>query len=356
MGKYIDFAVKYDPKTETEEDLTKKILYVLFIKRIKAKKPVVTFIGADSGEGKSYSALKLMLLLLEMQGLPFKDLIEDVNVFTPIEYPTKLNNLLFPSSAKRYYKDKINDKEELERKLKLLKKANVICMHEARDIVKAKNWQSFLNQAISDVNAMSRSIKRICFFVISQFIRDISTDIRYTLNYYITITRPIGKKARLSISVMWKDDRDLEKPKLRKRKIRGYIIDPKGRRKLFIPKYLELTVPPKEVTEVFEKRDFEAKAMVIRRKMDKLISNLKTELELDNTKIKTMVEWYFKNQNNLSMIGRRVRKKWKLKPEARAMHDLSDTEALQFEEMINERLKQEGSFNEDIEVIENELQ
>lgn len=319
MGKYIDFAIKYDPATDTQEDLTKRILYALIIKRIKAKKPTVIFMGGDSGEGKSFTSLRVQEILLELQGLSLKDYVEDINVFTPLEYPTKLDKLLFD---------------------KTLKKINIICMHEAREVVKAKLWHSFLNQAISDVNAMSRSIKRLCFIVISQFIRDISSDIRYTLNYYVTIHRPINRKPQLSISVMWKDDRDLEKPKLRKRPIRGYLVYPGNKYRLFQPQYLELSKPNKEIIEIFEKRDYESKAKIIRSKVDKLIQEMKSEIQPEDKKVVAMVEWYISNPENLNKIGKRIKKRWRVNDKFKEMHDLTDSEAKEFQQQLNDKMKE----------------
>jgi predicted RNA-binding protein Jag len=313
--------VKYDPEEDTPEQLTERILFALFIKRIKHKKPTVAFIGGESGEGKSWSALRLMQILLKIQGIDIKYYLEETNVFTPLEYPKKLDNLLFK---------------------KELKKVNCICIQEARDVVKAKNWHIFLTQAIADVNAMSRSIKRLCFFVVSQFIRDITVDIRYTLNYYIIVRRPLGKKPQLFISVMWKDDRDLEKPKLRKRRIRGYIIDKKGRYRIYEPKYLELGRPDKEIIEMFDRRDFESKAKIIRKKIEKLIADMKVDMEVTNKKVTAMVEWYMKNQEQLNLIGKRVRGKWKVKPEVKVIHELNDMEAREFQDKLNESMKEKG--------------
>jgi len=273
----------------------------------------------------SFCALRLQELLMEIQGMDLKDHVDNINVFTPLEYPTKLDALLF-------------NKE--------LKKINIICMHEARDIVKAKKWNTFLNQSIADVNAMSRTVKRLCFIVISQFIRDITTDTRYTLNYYITVERPIGKKPRLYISIIWKDDRDLEKPKIRKRRLKGYIIDKNGKQRIFQPKFLELSKPSKEIIEIFEKRDFEAKAKVIRHKIEKLITEMKTDLDLKNNKVNTMVDWYMEHQDNLNIIGKRYRGKWKVKPEVKEMHDLSDLEAREFEEKLNKKMKDTGMIED----------
>jgi len=318
---YCDFVVKYDPKTEAPEDLTKKILYTLFYKRIANKKPTICFIGGDSGEGKSWGCLTLQETLLSFWGLKLKDYLNSINVYTPLQYPTKFRKL-------------INDKK--------LKKVHIIAMHEARDIVRAKKWYSFLNQAIGDINAQSRSVKRMVIFIISQFIRDISTDIRYTLNYYCKVSRPLGKKPRLYINIMWKDDRDLEKPKLRKRKLSGYIITPDGRYRRIVPQYLVLNKPSKEVITEFEKRDRESKSKIIEKKMDKLIKEMSQDLEDSNNKINAMVEHYSKNTHNLTLIGKRRGKKWYLNKEFKKLHDLTDGETKEFQEKLIKKLKEEG--------------
>lgn len=328
---FCDFVVKYDPLTDTSEELTKRILYAVIIKRLKYNKPAVMFIGGESGEGKSFTALRLQQLLLEIQGLSLDQYIHNINVYQPIEYPQKLDKLLY-------------DKD--------LKKVNIICMHEAREVVKAKNWQSFLTQAVSDVNAMSRSIKRLCVMIISQFIRDITNDIRYTLNFYCVVRRPKGKHARLYINVLWKDDKDLEKPKLRKRKLQGYLLMPNGSRRRFMPEYLELKQPKKEIVEAFETADREAKTLIIRSKLNKLVSEMKQELGEESTKINSMVEFYTTHQESLQLIGKQYKKGWRLRPEVRSMHDLDPNEVKVFESKLNDKLEKLGFFKEKQEVLE----
>lgn len=318
---WCDFVVNYDPEKDTSEDITKRILYSVIIKRIKHKKPVVLFVGADSGEGKSMSALRLQELLCEIQGIDHKKYMEIMNVFTPLEYPKKLDKLLY-------------DKE--------YKEANIITMHEAREVVKAKNWQSFLTQSIADVNAMSRSVKRLITIIISQFIRDITTDIRYTLNFYCTISRPKGKKARLYLHVMWKDDKDLEKPKLRKRKLSGYLKLPDGRYKRFVPQYFEMNLPDKETVTKFEELDKKAKAGIIRRKLDKLIDEMKADIGEESEKVNAMVSHYIRHPEQISTIGKRFRGSWRMKKEAREMHNLNREEAKIFEQMMSRELKNKG--------------
>lgn len=306
-----DFLVKWD---ENPEIVTKRILKSIILNRLRNRKPAIMFISGDSGEGKSYSALRLQELLFEIEGLKLTDYLEACNVFYPIEYPKKLDALLF-------------NKE--------LRPVKILCMHEARTVIKAKLWYSFLNQAISDVNAMSRSVKRLCIMVISQFIRDISTDIRYTLNYYIKVHRPGGGKARLQIYVMWKDDRDLENPKLKKRRLTGYLIMPNGRHRRFTPLYLELNKPSEEAQELFEKLDTESKSTLLKRKMDKLIDEMEKEMGVETNKINKMVDHYMKNDETLMLIAKRKGRRWILTKEAQQMHALQNNELKEFEEKLN---------------------
>jgi len=281
------------------------------------------FIGGDSGEGKSIAALRIQQLLLEIQGFDIKDYINDINVYTPIQYPEKLKRLLFDER---------------------LKKINIITMHEAREIIKAKLWYNFLNQAISDINAQARSVKRLMTIIISQFIRDISSDIRYTLNYYCKVSRPLGygKSARLTIYVLWKDDRDLEKPKLRKRLLTGYLRYPNGRMRKFIPSYLEISLPPTDIIKEFEQHDYEAKADIIKRKIDTLIKDMEMELNVGSKKIDTILEYYTKNYEMIKLIGKQTKKGFKLRPDFKDMHDLTTIEADTFSKRLFTELEKKG--------------
>lgn len=325
MGKYVDFCVKWDKDTESPDALFKRIIYSIIVRRIKGKKPAVLFLSGGSGEGKSLSALTLQIMILDLLSIPLEDYIKqyiyDINVNTPLEYPQKLKALLYD---------------------KRLKKIPLICMHEAREVVKAKNWFSFLNQAIADVNAMSRSIKRLCFIVISQFIRDISADIRYTLNFYVKVSRPIGKRARLHFEIMYKDDRDPDKPKIRKRKLRGYIVDKEGNYRIFTPDYIEIPKPPKEVIQIFEKMDYEAKTKIIHEKTERLIKEMAQEIEIPTKKIDSMVNHYIEHPDLLNSVGKRYRGKWKIKPQIKLMHDLTDSEVSDFQKKLNAKMQERG--------------
>lgn len=325
---FTDFIVKYDPEKDTEDQLGERILYSLYIRRTRGNKPTVTFIGGDSGEGKSYTYLTFYNILCKLQDLNPLYCMDTANVYIPIEYPKKIKRILNVKEFPEY------------------KKLNIFGVHEARTIVKSKRWYEFLPQAIADINAMSRGIKPLMIFIISQFIRDITSDVRYTLTYYITVTRPLGgnKRVRARFSVIWKDDRDLEKPRLRKRRLSGYIVYPDGHRVRFTPRYLELKKPSKELITLFDEQDTEAKLKITNKKIDDLIKSMEKEINISNPKIEAMIKYYTENLDSLKSIGKQKKRGFILNDRVKKMHDLTDLEIKEFQTQLNTSLKDKGLF------------
>lgn len=320
-----DFVVNYNPTTDTDRDIAKRIFYTLIIKNLKDNKPRICFIGGKSGSGKSETTILLQTLLMEMQDLDIKKHFSTMNVYTPLQYPQKINDLLF-------------NKEH--------KKVNVITLHEAREVVKAKQWQSFLVQSVADINAMSRSIKPICIFIVSQFIRDITTDIRYTLDFYMTVRRPLRRPARLYVKVLWNDERDLEHPKMRVRRLAGFLRYPDGTMRRYVPAFFELPRPSKELINIFKQEDLESKINIIKSKLNKMLAEMKIEMNEGTDKIDAMVDFYSKQ--DYSFIGKMNKGKWKLKPQFAKMHDLTPAEAKVFENKFNEKIESGQEYMESL--------
>lgn len=329
----LDFIVNFDPSKDTTQELTERIIYNAFIeRRVKSKKPAVIFVSGDSGEGKSNASLTINHIINKTTGADPAGLtlsnLDISNVYTPFEYPTKLDALLHNKEYKRY---------------------RVLCVHEARLLVRAKNWYDFVNQAISDVNALSRAVKPLVFIIISQFIRDVSNDVRYSINYYIKVNRPYARNTRAEIWVLWKDDNELDRPKLRKRKLTGYLRYPNGKLRLFKPRWFEFGRVAYEVEKEFNKRDSEEKAKIIRLKTSKIIKTMQQELNVDTGRVDRAAEFYLKPENyeELKKLGRVVRKKWKLNAEAAGVLDFSRDEVKEFESLLSDGLKKQNYISED---------
>lgn len=318
----VDFVVPYDPKVDTQEELSKKIFYSLFINRLKANKPVNCFIAGGSGEAKSSNAVKLAQIILELNGLDITEYMEQVNIYTPLQYAPKIKALLTD---------------------KTLKKVNVAVIHECRDIIRASNWQSFLSQSVSDINQQSRAVKRMVTLLVSQSLKDITKEVRHSLTYYCTTFRPQRQLAQFRMYKLWNDDRDLERPMLRKAKIRGYLVYPNGRYRLYRPDYFSMTRLPKEIQKQMEKADKEAKMAILERKMDKLMVEIKKDFGDESAKIPRMVDFYSQDINRIRDIGRQLKNgNWRLNKEFKEMHDMTPREGKVFEQMLNTKLESMG--------------
>lgn len=322
---FCDFVVRYDAEEDSPRDLLKKILYSIWLKRLKENKPVTIGLFGESGNGKSWSGVELLDLLCELENIDAYNYFEVMNIYTPLQYPEKIDKLIF---SKEY------------------KKIRWLVMHEAREVVKAVDWQKFLPQAVSDISAMARSLKRLGTIIISQGVGDITRNMRKMLNFYCKVTRPRGKRTRLQIYVMWQDDRDIEKPKLRKRRLSGYLVDKNGRYRHFIPQYFEMESPRKELAELFEKQDFSAKSLIIKGKIDELIKSMRSELAVHSDKIQIMIDWYVKDMDTLSSVGKMYRGRWKIKSEVAKMHELTPNEVERFETGLNARMNEMGMMGE----------
>lgn len=312
-----NFLIDY---TTDQNELTRRILKSLFIHRQKANKPTIVVFCGDSGEGKSYSTLKLMDALYDMQGIDMSKHLEDVVIFTPLEYAKKVENILFNKD---------------------LKDLNIIMIDEAREVMKAKLWYSFVNQAIADINAMSRGVKPLIVFVVTQFIKDIDPASRRTINYYGVFRRPYTQSAYTKLYKVWKDDFDIESPKLRKKPIYGLVQ--KGNIYMkFQPGKIKFHLPRPEIRNPYEEKSKAAKTKVIRKKLEDLLKLLESEFKGQYERLDAIVDFYVKNPESLSLIISRSRGKIRIKKEAVQMHDLSQQDIKEFEIRLTQKLAERG--------------
>ncbi|GAG57412.1 unnamed protein product, partial [marine sediment metagenome] len=220
------------------------------------------------------------------------------------------------------------------------KDIKVIMIDEARELVNARLWHSFINRAIADCNAMSRRIKPLVLIIISQFISDIDSDVRKTIMFYGKCARPMKGRTYFTLHRIWKDDRDIEKPKLRKRKLSGYIIR-KGIYSIFKPDF-RIKLPEKEVIKKYEDQNFQAKSKIIRKKLENLMKTLDKEIGHEFDKVNTLVDFYLKKPAMLNMVVDRIHNKYKVKKKFKEMHDLTPIEVKEFQSQLVQKLAEKG--------------
>lgn len=311
----IDFVAQVTGRDDPM--LGEKIIASLFLRRAKLKKPTVMFIGGDSGSGKSHTALRFQQIVCQAIGVDHMKYMDVMNVYTPIQYPEKIDKILY----QKEYADIM-----------------MMTMHEAREVIKAKDWHSFLAMSVADINAMSRSIKRMATIIVSQFIRDITLDMRYTMNYYGEMEEREGRRVRLFLYGIYKDTRDLHTPKIKKRGLRGILIYPDGSQRIMKPSAIEISKIDKQTAELFDQQDTDAKAIIIRNKVEKLLKHMQKDIGGDEKKITTIVDYYIGNPEFISKIAKQTKKGWKVLPTVKKIHDLTNTEEDLFYKIFNEKM------------------
>ena len=310
----VDFVVNYD--TDAKK-MGSEVIRHLTVNRLKARKPVIILLVGDSGEGKSYTGLKIMDIVNNWYGVKTANHLEDQVVYTPLEYTKKMDAIL-------------HDKDK--------KKLKVLMIDEAREIVSSKLWYSFVNRAIADVNALHRTIKPIILIVVVQFIRDIDPSTRRTVQYYFKCARPLAGSVNLYPFRLWKDDKDIDNPRLRKRTLKGYYI--KNKHKIpFRPRKFIITMPPKEIYQPYDVINRERKSKIIRRKLEALIKGIEKELGFSE-KVEKLVNYYTEHPELLNLINKKTAKKITMKKDFKEMHDLTPIEVKEFEEQLFNKLKE----------------
>lgn len=323
MGKYIDFIIDYndDPKI-----MGKHILQHITVNRLRAKKPCIIFIGGDSGEGKSCFGLKIVDAVNQEYGIDTYDTLNDSVVYLPIEYLRKLDDCL-------HWKK--NNRPDL-------KDLHVLMIDEAREVVRARDWYTFLNRAISDCNAMSRRIKPMVLIVVSQFIKDIDSAIRYTLSYYCECQRPLTGRTRVTMERIWKNTYDLERPRLCKRPLVGYVRSNNSMSKFF-PRF-EANMPDKKIFKKYDEENFEAKSKILRKRIEETIAKMEKQVNIFD-KVQSLVNYYIQHPDQLTTIIDPRFKKFRLRKNFKEMHEITRTEQIEFEKRMQEKMQEKGMLS-----------
>lgn len=319
MGKYCDFVVDY---AEDETVLAKSIIGNIFVNRIKYKKPTVVLLTGDPGEGKSYTALILSKYILANYGLKLADYLEDIEVFTPLQYRDKMDNLLHN---------------------KKLKKVKVIILDEAREVISAKDWLTFINRSIADINALFRRVKPMVVIIVTQYTGDIDKAVRRSVTFWGKCLRPLGKRPRLYLYRTWKDERDLENPKMRRRRLMGYVK--KDRRYFKIRPEFQLSPLDANIAKRYEDLNYKAKAKIIRAKLDALLHLLQKDLKVPFEKVESMADFYANKPELLGMVIEKRGNKIVLKKDFDKMHELTRDEKTEFHDRLTKKLIEKGVAN-----------
>ena len=331
---YINFRIKtdYELTKETREQLGNEVITRIYNQRIDSKKPCITFMGGASGEGKSFGVLRLneVVYINEIEADPELFLQKQI-IYTPFEYAPKFKWILYNKEAR---------------------KRRVMIFMESRELVKAKLWYTIINQAITDVNAMSRSVKPLAFTMVSQDISDIDKELRRTINFYGRCIRPFERHTRISFYQVYSTG-NIENSKILQKKLHGLVWTPTTKYHIEVGKFI-MNLPRKELRKRFEEIDFKAKSGIILKKLDLLVKVLQKQ-EPRLSRLESLVEIIIKDPSMLNWIVRRNRRtgEFKVKSQFAELYNMTKTELSDLERQLIKRLKEAGIMEDETPMKEN---
>jgi len=317
MHKQNDFTVKWQGNIQ---DTTTEIFDHLFYRRIKAHKPCVICITGASGEGKSNTGLHIVDKLFQKNGIDFKDYVKQAVVGGIEDFGPKAKAI-------------IHDKE--------LKPCFAIIIDEAAATVNSKDWASLTNRAVNFINNMSRAIKPLLIVIIAQSLKQIDSQTRHTINFYMPVKRSYNNPARAKIYKFYIDEHDLDKPRLKKKLVRGYI-DYNDKKEYIELKDIEFPKVRQEIWDIYKTDMIDSKSRLLEAEFDKLAKHLiESNQDKQKERVTELAKFLWSNKYILSNFAKFTRKKWMLKPEFVSNFGITDSEKKDLESLLRTKVVEE---------------
>jgi len=155
------------------------------------------------------------------------------------------------------------------------------------------------------------------------------------------VTRTYNKPARAKIYKFYVNERDLEKPKLQKKLVRGYI-DYNDNKELIELKDIEFPKVRDEVWDLYKVDMIDSKSKLLEAEFDKLAKHL-LEKNNDQTKqrIEALAKYLWSNKYILSNFAKFAKKKWSLKGDFLTAFNVTELERKDIEKLLQAKVKEE---------------
>lgn len=311
-----DFTVEWQGDAEKTQEAI--LFNLLFLSRVRKNKSCILVLTGPPGEGKSLTLLSIQDVLYKKRyhGNPkynFENFVLDAVMMTPLDYAEKLPLILSEKS---------------------LRKVFTVHIDEARQVVGSGNWQSFLNQAVGHVNATSRAVKPLLIGIVTQDLMDIDKNTRRSINYQFKCVR--SGNVEVVPYKFYQDDRNPEKPMLKKRRVVGTIVKDGETQKVkpvfVFKKARDELVKPYDKIMVTEKTNF------INKLMSTVLDKIKQDLQKnDYSRVYELADYFCEHQDVLKTMAGFKRKKWRLNPDTAQKFNLTIDQKHELERELNDR-------------------
>jgi hypothetical protein len=205
----------------------------------------------------------------------------------------------------------------------------------------SKDWANITNRAVNFINNMSRAIKPLLIIIIAQSLKQVDSQLRQTVNFYMPVRRSYNKPAKAKLYKFYINERDLEKPKLQKQLVRGYIVN-NGQKEYIELTDIEFPKVRQCIWDIYKKDMIDSKSKLLEAEFDKLANALIDKNEdKHQERINNLTKFLWSNKYILSNFAKFSRKKWSLKNEFVDNFMVTDSEKKQIETQLKEKVNKE---------------
>ena len=318
-----DFQVKWQGNVE---DTTEEIFRHLLLKPLNAGMPITIALIGKSRVGKSVFGLALQDIVYKADGVDFLNILEHVVLIKPIHYASKVKSILKGDSLET-------------------KQARTLQMDEAKFLINSDEWQSLRSKTIRTVAATSATIKPILFIIVAQMLGDIDSKTRRTIDYLFTIKRSPGQKPKVVPYLFYEKIDDLDRVKIKPRRITGLVEYPNGKFVSYTPTFRP-ALPRQELLDKYHSFEAPDKKEEIFTLLDDIEKEANKLSGQDKIKLKEFAEYLVKNPDKLHEAGILNKKGvWKFSKNASGIYNYSSKEFKDIEEFV-EKSFEDKKFKE----------
>jgi ABC-type dipeptide/oligopeptide/nickel transport system ATPase component len=290
-----------------ESKVGEELLRHIFENRFRQKKSTFLGIFGFSGEGKSYSALKIAELVQP-----------DFCVKEQVIYdPTKFLEAIENAKSKSY---------------------KVLILDECHAVAPARLWYSFSNIAVSLVASTFRQIHPLLLILVAPNVSWIEKSLREMLNFYAVCYRRWDKVYMKMYEIDFNFYNLADQfPYLKK-------IVFAHNNKVYKLNVLELSLPSEHLIKEYEEHAVAFKQQLLQRQLSEVSKKIEKSMEVSTKGLDDVINTLIENKDMLfSLMKKKKSGEMKLKrQEIKKLFRLADSEIEILEQKLLEKIKQLG--------------
>jgi len=100
-------------------------------------------------------------------------------------------------------------------------------------------------------------------------------------------------------------------------------------------------MPDRKIWNKYDEASYNAKSVILRIRIEETLKKMEKQLNIFD-KVQSLVDFYIKNPDQLTLIIDPRYKRFRLRKQFKDMHDITNTETVEFEKRLQKALMEKG--------------